>query len=320
MISNILRLSLSLLHLLSLSMDRSSSETLSSSSSSSSDSTRHKRSGYSKKRTTKVNVFPYAPQSVPNPWVAASIADPLKSLESRLLPYDSRSSSSYYSSSAYTFLPPVLHAGWAINEDALLQWCTTEGFDRTTYDIDDRPVFDYRSTVASAIAYLTQRSGLSAFPHPYLGSSTSPHGSSAQNDDEIVPYIQSTCNQKAPLIVALVSNYNIEGVKRLGAIRSKIYAFGRLLFREGLLSDVDYDPSADVPWSKSSHNPTFEAPKWYLDYKEWQWVPVPKEGLGSSKNGSNVPIDVRLKVKVAIKSKASSSALRPANRALDASK
>lgn len=116
-----------------------------------------------------------------------------------------------------------------------------------------------------------------------------------------------------------MSNYNIEGVKRLSAIRSNIYAFGRLLFREGLLSDVDCDSAADASWSKSSIA-SFESPKWYLDNKEWQWVPVPKEGLGSTKNLSSVPIDIRLKVKVAVKSKASNSALRSAHRALETSK
>ena len=46
-------------------MDRSSSETLSSNSSSSAPS-RHRRSAHSKRRTPRVNVFPYAPHSVPN--------------------------------------------------------------------------------------------------------------------------------------------------------------------------------------------------------------------------------------------------------------
>lgn len=305
-------------------MDRSSSETLSSNSSA--DSNRHRRSTHSKKRSNRANAFPYAPQPVSNvcslsllfvripadpifsqPWVAASNADPLKSLESRLLPYDPRSSSTYYSSHTYTFLPPVLHAGWAINEDALLQWCSSEGFDRTTCDIDDRPVFDYRSTVASALSYLAQRSGLSS-----LDSSIPGRGSDPSDGVVIVPYVQSTCNQKAPIIIALVSNYDIDGVKRLGSIKNRIYAFGRLLFREGLLLDADYDAS----WSKSS-NPSIESPRWYLDYQEWQWVPAPREGLGPYKDLPQVPIDVRYKVKVAVKAKASNSALRSAYRALE---
>ena len=309
-------------------MDRSSSETLSSTSSSS-HSNRHRRNPHSKKRSTRADTFPYVPQSIPDvcplllslsvhsyspnfsqPWIAASNADPLKSLESRLLPYDSRSPSiSYYSSTTYNFLPPVLHAGWAINEDALLQWCTSEGFDRTTYDIDDRPVFDYRSTVASALSYLAQRSGLSSFSSPHLGSSPPNRGSSPPDGADIVPYIQSTCNQKSPIIIALVSNYDIEGVMQLGSMKPRIYAFGRLLFREGLLLDANYDTS--------SSNPSVESPKWYLDYKEWQWVPIPKERLGSyGKNASAAPVDARLKVKVAIKTKVSSSALRSAYRAL----
>jgi len=283
------------------------------SSNSSSGSSRHRRSTHSKKRGTRANAFPYAPQPVQNPWLAASNADPLKSLESRLLPHDSRSTStSYYSSSAYTFLPPVLHAGWAINEDALLEWCTSEGFDRTTYDIDDRPVFDYRSTVASALSYLAQRSGLSSFHSSSLSSSTANRGSSDSDSVDIFPYVQSTCSQRAPIIVALVSNYDIEGVKQLGFIKSRIYAFGRLLFREGLLLDADCDASpADASWSKSS-NPSIESPKWYLDYEEWQWIPVPREGLGLSKPSPTLPIDVRLKVKVSVKNKASNSALRSA--------
>ena len=193
-----------------------------------------------------------------------------------------------------------------------MRWCSNEGFDRTTYDIDDRPVFDYGSTVASALAYLAQRSGLSAFTdlrsNSYLGSGS--------GGGEIVPYVQSTCSRKAPIIIALVSNYDIEGVNRLGSIKSKIYAFGRLLFKEGLL---DVDVSADAPWSKSS-NASVESPRWYLDYKEWQWEPVPKEGLGSSNPPPSVPNDARLKVKVALKTKTSNSALGPPRGTLEASK
>ena len=130
-----------------------------------------------------------------------------------------------------------------------------------------------------------------------------------------MPYVQSTCSHKSPIIVALVTNYDIDGVKRLGFVKSQIYAFGRLLFREGLL---DVDISADAPWSKSPYA-SIESPKWYLDYKEWQWVPVPKEGLGSV-NATPAPIDVRLKVKVALKAKTSSSALGPAKGASETSK
>lgn len=136
----------------------------------------------------------------------------------------------------------------------------------------------------------------------------SSHGSG--NDEvEITPYAQSTCSQRAPIIIALVSNYDIEGVKRLGSIKNKIYAFGRLLFKEGLL-DVDI----------SSSNASVESPRWYLDHKEWQWVPIPKEGLASAKNSSSAPIDVRLKVKVALKSKTSSSAMGPVSRTMGAHK
>jgi len=198
-----------------------------------------------------------------------------------------------------------------------LQWCSNEGFDRTTYDINDRPVFDYRSTVASALTYLAQRSGLSSFTDPHSSSPTS-SDEAGDNEFEIVPYVQSTCNLKAPIIVALVSNYDIQGVKRLGFIKNKIYAFGRLLFREGLL-DVDDASPADAPWSPPS-NSSVESPKWYLDYKEWQWVPVPKEGLGSSKVPPPASADVRLKVKVALKSKVSNSALGPTSRAPEKSK
>ena len=191
-----------------------------------------------------------------------------------------------------------------------MQWCSSEGFDRTTCDIDDRPVFDYRSTVASALSYLAQRSGLSSYSH--WGSSSPNRGSDPLDGVDIVPHIQSTYNLKAPIIIALVSNYDIEGVKRLGSIKNRIYAFGRLLLREGLLLDAEYDPSSP------SHS-SAESPKWYLDYKEWQWVPVPKEGLGPYKNSSTVPIDVRFKVKVPLKSKPSNSALRSAYRALETS-
>ena len=154
-------------------------------------------------------------------------------------------------------------------------------------------MFDYRSTVASALSYLAQRSGLSSL-------------TSNQASDEIFPYIQSTCSHKSPIIVALVTNYDIEGVKRLGVIKTQIYAFGRLLFKEGLL---DVDIPADAPWSKSPYA-SIESPRWYLDHKEWQWVPVPKEGLGPS-NPTPAPIDVRLKVRVPLKAKTSSSALGP---------
>lgn len=168
-------------------------------------------------------------------------------------------------------------------------------------------MFDYRSTVASALAYLAQRSGLSSFALN--------HGSGS-DEVEIVPYVQSTCSRKAPIVIALVSNYDVEGVNRLGSIKNKIYAFGRLLFKEGLL---DVDLPADAPWSKSL-SASVESPRWYLDYKEWQWVPVPKEGLGSSKTLPSAPIDVRLKVKVALKAKTSRSALGPTNRMTEAPK
>ena len=167
-------------------------------------------------------------------------------------------------------------------------------------------MFDYRSTVASALAYLAQRSGLTSF--------TANRGSDCTEDD-IVPYIQSACSHKTPIIVALVTNYDIEGVKRLGFIKTQIYAFGRLLFKEGLL---DMDISPQTPWSKSLYA-SVESPRWYLDYKEWQWVPVAKEGLGLP-NTTPAPIDVRLKVKVALKAKTSSSALGPAKRASETSK
>jgi len=167
-------------------------------------------------------------------------------------------------------------------------------------------VFDYRSTVASALAYLSQRSGLTSFTANRESDCT---------EDEIVPYIQSTCSHKSPLIVALVTNYDIEGVKRLGFIKTQIYAFGRLLYKEGLL-DMDIPPEA--PWSKSPYA-SIESPRWYLDYKEWQWVPVAKEGMGSS-NTTSGPIDVRLKVKVALKPKTSSSALGPAKGPSETSK
>lgn len=165
-------------------------------------------------------------------------------------------------------------------------------------------MFDYRSTVASALAYLSQRAGLL----PLSGSPPS----STSDEVEILPYVQSTCNRKAPFIIALVSNYDIQGVKRLGSIKSKIYALGRLLFREGLLDVGDAEPA----WSKSA----IESPMWYLDYDQWQWTPVPKEGLGPSKNPPSASVDVRLKVKVPLKSKASNSALGPINRKLDALK
>lgn len=80
--------------------------------------------------------------------------------------------------------------------------------------------------------------------------------------------------------------------------------------------DVDDAVSADPPWSKS-FNASVESPRWYLDYKEWQWVPVPKEGLGSSNASPSAPIDARLKVKVPLRAKTSSSALGPASRRLE---
>ena len=149
-------------------------------------------------------------------------------------------------------------------------------------------------------------------------SSSASHHTSGQDEAEIVPYVQSTCNHDAPTIIALVSNYDVQGVMRLGSIKNKIYAFGKLLFREGLL-DVDDISPANAPWSTPS-NSSVESPKWYLDYKEWQWVPVPKEGLGSSKTPPSASIDVRLKIKVPLKSKTSSSALGPTSRTLETSK
>ena len=52
-------------------MDRSSSETLSSNSSFSS---RPKRPTHSKKRSSRANVFPYAPQSVPDVSLSLSLS------------------------------------------------------------------------------------------------------------------------------------------------------------------------------------------------------------------------------------------------------
>jgi hypothetical protein len=109
-------------------------------------------------------------------------------------------------------LPPILHLGWSIDEDKLLDWCVTEGFERTTTDINGHDVFDYTGTVGGALQYLAERSGAWMF-HPYL---------------------QLTCHRREPIVVALMSNYLVSN--QLEGRRAEILAFGSLLQREGLLN------------------------------------------------------------------------------------
>jgi len=128
-------------------------------------------------------------------------------------------------------LPPILHLGWSIDEDKLLEWCASEGFQRSTTDINGHDVFDYSGTVAGALRYFAQRSGAGMFD----------------------PYIQLTCHRREPIIVALTSNYLVGD--QLEGRRTEILALGALLQREGLL------------------NRDSMAARWYLDFKEWQWIP-----------------------------------------------
>jgi hypothetical protein len=109
-------------------------------------------------------------------------------------------------------LPPILHLGWSIDEDKLLEWCDTEGFQRSTTDINGHWVFDYTGTAAGALLYFAQRSGAGTF----------------------VPYVQLTCHKREPIIIALTSNYALSD--ELDRRRSEIFAFGSLLLREGLLT------------------------------------------------------------------------------------
>jgi len=127
-------------------------------------------------------------------------------------------------------LPPILHLGWSIDEDKLLEWCANEGFQRTITDINGHDVFDYSGTVAGALHYFAQRSGAGMFS----------------------PYIQLTCHRREPIIVALVSNYLV--ADQLEGRRTEILALGSLFQREDLL------------------NRDSMAARWYLDFKEWQWI------------------------------------------------
>ena len=131
---------------------------------------------------------------------------------------------------SFPHLPPILHLGWSIDEDKLLEWCASEGFQRTTTDINGHWVFDYTGTVAGALHYFAQRAGAKAFE----------------------PYIQLTSHRREPVIVALISNYTVD--VELDGRRAEIFALGSLLRREGILSRDSV------------------AAKWYIDYKEWQWV------------------------------------------------
>jgi len=128
-------------------------------------------------------------------------------------------------------LPPILHFGWSIDQDKLLEWSATEGFQRTTTDINGHYVFDYQGTVAGALHYFAQRSGAGTFE----------------------PYIQLTCHKTDPVIVALASSYTVSD--QLDGKRWEIFALGSLLQKEGLL------------------NQSSVAARWYIDFKEWQWVP-----------------------------------------------
>ena len=194
------------------------------SSAGSSDSTPQQRA---KKRVTQL-VFPYAPSIVPEvsfpppplpkpvppfdivnrhpapshqPYTIASEAEPLKSMPLCLIPKDSMRK-----------LPPLLHLGWSIDEGKLLEWCASEGFQRTTTDINGHDVFDYTGTMTGALRYFAQRSGAGMFD----------------------PYIQLTCHRKEPVIVALTSNYLVSD--ELDGRRSEVFALASLLQREGLLS------------------------------------------------------------------------------------
>ena len=66
------------------------------------------------------------------------------------------------------------------------------------------------------------------------------------------PYIQLTCHKRDPVIIALTSNYTVSD--ELDGRRWQISAFGSLLQKEGLLNRVS------------------AAARWYIDFKEWQWV------------------------------------------------
>jgi hypothetical protein len=127
-------------------------------------------------------------------------------------------------------LPPVLHLGWSIDEDKLLEWCALEGFQRTITDINGHYVFDYAGTVSGALHYFAQRSGAGTFE----------------------PYIQLTCHRREPIVIALASNYLVSD--GLEGRRWEISTLGSLLRRESLL----IRDSA--------------AARWYIDFKEWQWV------------------------------------------------
>ena len=91
---------------------------------------------------------------------------------------------SFYTPTAHTLLPSVLHAGCAIGEiSVLLKWCTSEGFVQTAHDVDDLAArVDHPS--GGRHYHLAQLSGLS-----FIASHT-----------------WSTCAQKAPIVVALASN------------------------------------------------------------------------------------------------------------------
>ena len=66
------------------------------------------------------------------------------------------------------------------------------------------------------------------------------------------PYIQLTCHRREPVIVAITSNYLVSD--QLEGRRVEIFALGSILQREGLL------------------NRDSMAARWYLDFKQWQWV------------------------------------------------
>ena len=217
------------------SISRMSSSESSLGSSADSATPRHQRS---KKRTIQL-VFPYAPATVVEvcvsnrchfdndnrnisshqPYITTSEAEPLKSMPLCLIPNDTMRQ-----------LPPILHFGWSIDQDKFLEWCVSEGFQRTTTDINGHYVFDHAGTVAGALHYFAQRSGAGMFQ----------------------PYFQLTCHRREPVIIALTSNYTVSD--QLDGTRSEIFALGSLLQKEGLL------------------NRSSAAARWYIDFKEWQWV------------------------------------------------
>jgi hypothetical protein len=152
-----------------------------------------------------------------------SKSEPLDKLSKRLRPFSSLKPK--------TYKPPVLHIGWPVNVQKLLNWALEEGFEILTEDIDGRLVRDDEATVDAAVKYFAQRSGAKTFQ----------------------PYFRFTCHLKERCVIAVGSNYTITSAHDIKSMKADMLNFCRLLHAEQLLAR-----ESDL------------VARWYYDYNLWR--------------------------------------------------